>query len=528
MQVGASARKLTDVSALSPMPERFFNPQRAARLLWRAGFGCNWDEATELADLGLDEAVNRLVEYPSNPDLPTPTCAELPNLTDAEFRDSLKALDEEERRRFGNERRRAERESIDGLKDWWLGRMVATGIGKSSPPPLEEKLTLFWHSHFASGFPEKIERTYPLWQQNQTLRAHATAPFPDLLHRVLRDPAMLVWLDNANSNRGNPNENLARESMELFSTGVGPYSETDVKESARALTGNSVDRDSWTFQFRENQHDADEKTFFSQTGNFRDEDIARILCEQPATANFIAGKLLDYFVVTNPGPELTAAAADFYRYRDYDLRELLHVLFRSQIFHADENAQSIVKSPVVLAVGALKAMREPLPESQLLQGPLRVMGQDLFFPPDVNGWPGGADWINSNTLLIRYNFANFLLNGISPDEFKTFGENMAGSERRDFIEEQRRTKAIDWSPRQQLEQTGADRRLLSASDIVDYYVQEFLQRPAPPELRRALLAFAETDAAGGRRTMSINDNNFDERARGLVHLIMSSPDYQLC
>jgi uncharacterized protein (DUF1800 family) len=510
------------------MPARFFNPQRAARLLWRAGFGGTWDEATELADLGLDEAVNRLVEFTPHPDLPAPSCAALPTLTDAEFRDSLTTLDEDDRRRFANERQRAERENIDSLKDWWLGRMVAAGIAPSAPPPLEEKLTLFWHGHFASGFPDKIERTHPLWQQNQTLRAQATAPFPDLVRRVLRDPAMLVWLDNANSRRGNPNENLARELMELFTTGVGPYTEDDVKESARALTGNSVDRDAWAFEFHEKHHDEAEKTFFGQSGNFRDDDIARILCEQPATAHFIAGKLLDFFVVSHPDPDLVTSAADFYRYRDYDLRELLHVLFRSQIFHADENAQSVVKSPVVLAVGALKAMRQPLPESQLLLGPLRVMGQDLFFPPDVNGWPGGADWINSNTLLIRYNFANFLLNGISPDEFKTYGENMAGSQRRDFIESQRTAKAIDWSPRQQLEETGADRRLLTATDIVDHYAQEFLQRPAPPELRRALLAFAETDAAGGRRTMSLNDSNFDERARGIVHLIMSSPDYQLC
>ncbi len=511
------------------MPARHFRPEHAARLLWRAGFGGTWDEATELADLGLDEAVNRLVDYTPNAALPAPDCANLPNLTDAEFRDSIAQYDEEERRDFAQIRRRTERENIDSLKTWWLQRMHATNaLVASSPPPLEEKLTLFWHSHFASGFDEKIERTHPLWQQNQTLRANAASPFHGLFAAILRDPAMLVWLDNASSHKGRPNENLARESMELFSTGVGPYTETDVKESARALTGWSVDRDTWTFNFRENAHDPDEKTILGETGNFDGNDIARILCEQPTTATFLARKLLDFFVVTSPDPDLVTSAADFYRYRNLDTRELLHVLLRSQIFYANENAQSIVKSPIVLAIGALKAMEVPYPDGQILLGPLRVMGHNLFFPPDVNGWLGGFDWINSNTLLIRYNFANFLLNGVSPDEFKTFGDNLAGSQRREFVENQRNANAIDWSPREQLEATGTARTLLTTTDIVDHFTRQFLQRPASPELRTALLKFAETDAAGGRRTMSLNDTNFDERARGIAHLIMSSPDYQLC
>ncbi len=511
------------------MPARFFNPERAARLLWRAGFGGTWQEATALADLGLDEAVNRLVDYAPSPDLAAPTCAALPDLTDKQFRESIEIYDEDERRDLAQDRRRAESDNIDSLKTWWLQRMHASSpLTSSAPPPLEEKLTLFWHGHFASGFQDKIERTHPLWRQNQTLRTHAAGPFPDLFAAILRDPAMLVWLDNASSHKGRPNENLARESMELFSTGVGPYTETDVKESARALTGWSVDRDTWTFDFRENAHDTDPKTFLGATGNFDGDDLVRIICEQPAPATFLARKLLDFFIVTNPDPDLVAATADFYRYRNYDTRELLHVLLRSQIFHANENAQSIVKSPVVLAIGALKAMEVPYPDRQILLGPLGVMGQNLFFPPDVNGWPGGFDWINSNTLLIRYNFANFLLNGVSPDEFKTFDDRMVGSQRRDFIEGQRNQNAIDWSPKRQLEANDATRTLLTTGDIIEHFTRQFLQRPAPPELQAALLKFAETDAAGGRRSMSLNDTNFDERARGIAHLIMSSPDYQLC
>jgi len=188
-----------------------------------------------------------------------------------------------------------------------------------------------------------------------------------------------------------------------------------------------------------------------------------------------------------------------------------------------------VKSPVLLAIGALKSMRAQLPPDELILGALRVMGQDLFFPPDVNGWPGGADWINSNTLLVRYNFANFLMHGVSPDEFKTY-DRLAdrNTNRREFMETQRNPAAINWSPKYQLEQSGAIRRMLTARDIVDYYIQQFLQREPSRDLRDALIQLATTDGAGGSRSMSVQDTNFDERARGLVHLIMSSPDYQLC
>jgi hypothetical protein len=169
-----------------------------------------------------------------------------------------------------------------------------------------------------------------------------------------------------------------------------------------------------------------------------------------------------------------------------------------------------------------------VPKEKVIVDALRLMGQDLFFPPDVNGWVGGSAWINSNMLLVRYNFSNFLLNGVSPDEFKMYDRKTADtSRRREFIEAQRNPNAIDWSPKRQLEERGLGRDFLNARDIVQFYALEFLQRPVPAPLLQQLLDFAEMDAAGGRRTFSINDSNFDERVRALVHLIMSSPDYQL-
>ena len=156
------------------------------------------------------------------------------------------------------------------------------------------------------------------------------------------------------------------------------------------------------------------------------------------------------------------------------------------------------------------------------------MGQDLFFPPDVNGWAGGAAWINSNMLLVRYNFANYLLNGVNPEDFRVFDKKTApAARRREFVESQRRN-VIDWTPRAQLRDLGIDRKLLTASDVVDYYINTFLARKVPDEMRAQFLAFMETDAAGGHRSFSLDDPNFDERVHDLAHLMMSSPDYQLC
>jgi uncharacterized protein (DUF1800 family) len=522
---------LAIMADLSPLPARDFNAQAAAHLLWRAGFGGTWEQAEELAALGLDEAVERIVNYTPSTNLPAPECAALPEESDRAFEERLKSLpDEEARQKERNLRYRAERARIRGLQIWWLSRMLTSAPAAGAVPPLEEKLTLFWHSHFASSFEDKIERTYPLWRQNQTFRELALRPFPEQLNALIRDPAMLVWLDNAYSHRHRPNENFARELMELFSMGVGPYSEEDVKESARALTGYSVDRETWTFRFNEGAHDPDAKTFLGRTGKLNGEDVVSLICEQPATAEFLSRKFLDYFVCTAPEPEMVTPVATLYRESGYDLKALLHVLFRSKLFYSDPARSAVVKSPVVLAIGALKAMRAQLPADDLILGALRVMGQNLFFPPDVNGWPGGADWINSNTLLVRYNFANFLMHGVSPDEFKTFDRRTVDRSvsRREFLAEQRNPNAVHWNPKAQLEAGGGIRKLLSARDIVDYFLREFLQRNPGRELRDALVQLAETDGAGGTRAMSVRDTNFNERARGLVHLIMSSPEYQLC
>lgn len=516
---------------LTPVPARRFTPYAASHLLWRAGFGCTWEEAEEFSSLGLDAAVDALVNYSaSSGSLSVPGDIQSPPETAKALEERLNAIiDEEIREKERRESYQREDGLIADLQAWWLQRMLASSPRAGSIPPLEEKLTLFWHSHFASGFQDKIRQTYPLWRQNETFRAFATKKFPEQLKALIRDPAMLVWLDNASSHSGNPNENFARELMELFSLGVGHFAETDVKESARALTGYSVERDDWSFRFRKNAHDSGEKTLLGQSGPLDGDSLVDIICAQPAAAEFMAGKFLTFFVCTQPDSAMVAAVAEEYRNSGYDLKALLHTLFRSELFYSEPAMNTVVKSPVVLAIGALKAMHTPLPEADLLLGALQVMGQELFFPPDVNGWPGGADWINSNTLLVRYNFANFLMHGVSPDAFVVQDRKMIdrGPSHREFLADQRHA-AVDWHPLAQIEATGAARRMLSAKDIVDYFLREFLQREPARDLRNALVQLAETDGAGGMRSMNVRDKDFDERARGLVHLIMSSPDYQLC
>ncbi len=518
------------MDTLSPLPAKDFNAEAAAHLMWRAGFGCDWQEAREVSELGLDSAVDRLVFFEPSKNIPMPACAELLESPKA-FEIRLRSLpDDDSRQAARRERNQTERQNINQLKVWWLNRMLKSSLISPGVPPLEEKLTLFWHSHFASGFEDKIEATHPLWRQNMMFRQFAISPFPEQLETLLHDPAMLLWLDNASSAKGRPNENLARELMELFSLGVGNYSEADVKASARALTGLSVNRETWDFEFRAQAHDSGEKTFLGETGNWSEADIVRIICGQPCTADFLSRKFLDFFVCTNPDPSLVEVVATRYRETGYNLRELLRTVFRSEMFYSPASRNAVVKSPVVLALGALKSMQAPLPPGDLVLNALRVMGQDLFFPPDVNGWPGGADWINSNTLLVRYNFSNFLMNGVSPDEFKAFDRKTIdrGPARRTFVDGERNPDAVDWDPKASMERQANLRELQTSRDIVDYYIREFLQRPPSREMRDAIVQLAETDAAGGRRPLTIRDENFNERARGLVHLIMSSPDYQLC
>jgi uncharacterized protein (DUF1800 family) len=289
----------------------------------------------------------------------------------------------------------------DALRAAWVDEMVAT------PSPLTERMTLFWHGHFTSG-QDKVPYPQTMAAQNALLRRDALGHFGAMLHDVAKDPAMLQYLDGASNRKGRPNENFAREVMELFTLGEGHYTQRDVTEAARALTGWSVDPDTLRFVPRPDWHDPGDKTILGVTGPFDGDGFLDLLLARPETAPFIAGKLWREFVSDTPDPaELTTVAA---RFRDsgYDIRAALAALWSTDAFWDARNRGVLVKSPVEFVVGTVRTFDVGYGDPAMLVNTVRALGQNLFEPPNVKGWPGGATWINSTTLLARKQFVEQL------------------------------------------------------------------------------------------------------------------------
>ncbi len=302
------------------------------------------------------------------------------------------------------EKKQFQQEQIrDGLelRGWWVAEMLVT------PSPLTERMTLFWHNHFVSG-QQKVKLAQLMYRQNVTLRANALGRFGDLLHAVARDPAMVIYLDNAQNRKGTPNENFAREVMELFTLGEGHYSEQDIKEAARAFTGWSLDRNTGQFVFRRFMHDYGQKIVLGRSGNFDGDDVLDILLARAETAEFVTRKLWREFV--SPDPDQAEVKRIAARFRDsrYDIKVALDALLTSDAFYAAGNRGVLIKSPVDLVVGTMRqfGMRpsEPVPFAVATA----AMGQNLFSPPNVKGWSGGEAWINTSTLLARKQFLDRL------------------------------------------------------------------------------------------------------------------------
>src|SRR5262245_16829005 len=285
------------------------------------------------------------------------------------------------------------------LRTWWLYAMIEGGH------PLREKLTLFWHNHFATSY-AKVRSTKLMYEQNMTLRKHALGKFPPFLLEMSKDPAMLVWLDSNRNVKGAPNENYAREVMELFSLGVGNYTEKDIQEAARAFTGWHHDAEMTRFENNPALHDDGPKTVLKQTGNWTGADIVRICCDQDCCAKFLVGKVYTYLISeTKPPEKLLEPLADRFRKSNYDSASLVNTMLASRLFFSEHAYHKRVKWPAEYAVEAVRAVtpgRVPLAD---LVDPLSKMGQVLFAPPNVKGWRTGTDWLNSATLLARNNFA---------------------------------------------------------------------------------------------------------------------------
>jgi uncharacterized protein (DUF1800 family) len=391
---------------LKPLSASRWDFTTAAHLLNRAGFGGTPDQIQKLLSLGHEGAVSWLVDFEKTPDsTPDPDWAH-PDPGRAERRRAAKNATPDQRKEMQKTERQLENQHMLELRGWWLQRM-ATG-----PRPFQEKMTLFWHGHFATSF-EKVRDAYYMWRQNELFRRLATGNWLELLTEAGKDPAMLVWLDQAQSRKDHPNENFAREVMELFALGEGNYTEKDITEAARALTGWSLDQESQKFIERPGIHDNGEKTVLGRTGNLDGDDFIEQIVAQPHAAIFITAKLWNFFSGEMPSPELNAGLADLFRRGGNNFKPLMRVIFSTEEFYSPSVVRNEIKSPVQWLIGSVRMLECQLPPPLVSTNLLRGLGQDLFAPPNVKGWDGGLAWITTNNLLARYNQAAMLAQGDS-------------------------------------------------------------------------------------------------------------------
>jgi uncharacterized protein (DUF1800 family) len=374
-------------AAYRPTQQDPWDIRKVAHLHRRAGFGATRAEIQRDLRDGPEASVNR-------------------------FLDPLAPTDDERQIVSGLRQGVLTSNDIDRLKAWWLYRVL------NDRDPLREKMTLFWHSHFATSN-RKVRSVELMLRQNELFRRHALGEFADLLTDVIPDPSMLIWLDGDSNRRDRPNENFAREFLELFTLGPGHYTEADIRQAARAFTGwvriPGQGEEAPRFRFDPERFDDGEKTFLRRTGPWRPADVVRITLEQPAAAEFLCRKLYRFFVREDgePGDTLIRPLAAELREHRYSIRHVLGVILRSRHFYAEAAHRQRVGSPVEFSAGILRTLEVPRPEVRLLALAQACdrQGQELFSPPNVRGWVGGRTWLNSTTVLERGNWANDALWG---------------------------------------------------------------------------------------------------------------------
>ena len=495
-------------SSLKPLAKGAFTEAHARHLLWRTGFGGSAEQVALLAEWGLEKSVDHILDFEKVPgeevqagdfdkDImrpPTPDEREM-------YRMAQRSRDEDKLAQLREARQRreqADRVQVGGMQRWWLKRMIET------PRPLEEKMTLFWHGLFATNY-RTIENSYHMFLQNQLFRRHAVGSYADLLKGIIRDPAMLAYLDNNDSRKGKPNENLAREIMELFSLGVGNYTERDIKEGARALTGYTFEDDGFVFQAR--NHDTGVKTILGRTGPMNGEGFVDAILAQPACARYIARRLYHHFVGDVPPDErggdadLAPAQRSVLRLMasqlatsNYELKPVLRRLFMSAHFYEPTFRLQRIKSPVELIVGAIRSLNTPARDLSILNDATDLMGQRLFFPPSVKGWEGGRSWINTSTYFVRQNVLAFLISGKKPQGYDA---------------------TADTQPFDALAVIGsqASSPATAIARVLDVTLG---QRP-------------ETAIGALREYLKSNGDRIDQStAQGMLLLVTAMPEYQLC
>jgi uncharacterized protein (DUF1800 family) len=579
----ALAAPATLTNDLSPINQADWNRDRAAHLLERTGFGATPEEINAFAKLSPTQAVRRLVRYQriANP-LPAfehsgafdaglePFATSRPAATEL-ARDTGQSLGVKVKPE-GNRRiqqvadrylywLRASKLESQRIGYWWANRMLTTRR------PLEEKMTLFWHGHFATG-DEKVRDYRKMLKQNELFRAKATGNFRDLLIGVAKDPAMLAYLDAAVNVKGAPNENFAREIMELFTMGVGNYTEEDIREAARAFTG-------WNYRGLEfvvnpTQHDTDVKKVLGRSGNFDGVQVIDIILAQPVTAEFVATKLYRFFVRDEVSPELCVKLGKLLRDSRYEIAPFLETIFTSHDFYSDDSVATHIKSPVELVVSTYRKMGlKEVPGIPDFNELTDAMGQKLMFPPNVAGWANGKSWITPGLLLVRGNFIydtvfpqiDFVANDrvpgsqyqiISVAEQLSMGRDVTTATKPDGKElssmSMQADRDEDFNTRlasyhawrkaiekvkpiarttAQLNVSGMVRAAgcKTTQEAVDHLLLRFLTTPVSPELRKKIGELLASDL--GTTDLKAADTYMEDALRNALHVILSLPDYQL-
>ena len=570
---------------LAPIAASDWNYDFAAHLLERAGFGGTPEEIEALAKMTPAQAIARLVRFEGT------GAGQLPPVDHSGIHDpglepfppsrpAVTAAAKEKGEALGIKVKQTGNRRLQPIVDeffywlrassletnrvayWWANRML------SSPRPLQEKMALLWHGHFASN-EAKVRDYRKLLGQLEIFQKQGMGNFRDLTVAVAQSPAMLSFLDAGVNIKGASNENFAREIMELFTMGVGHYTEKDIREAARAFTGwNYVDL---KFVVNKDQHDDGEKIFLGKTGRFDGVDVIDIIMQQPATADFIAGKIYRFFVREDLSPELQKQLGSVLREAHYEITPLLERIFLSRDFYSPASVGTQIKGPVQLAVSTYRKLGlQSIPGVPDLNSATGALGQQQFAPPTVAGWAGGQSWITPGLLLERGNFARDILfpdiSFLPPDRYTGGGEirrvaqrvrqgmdistatkddaktgDMAESNKNADRDEDfntrygsfrgsqmaiERVKAIPRDTAQvKLSRMVLDARLRNTTEIVDYLIHRFMRVPPGNDARQKLIVFVNKEL--GTTEVAVAQTYMEESLRLVLHLIMSQPEYQL-
>ena len=433
-----------------PDADRPWNLARAGHLYRRAAFGASWEQLQQALSDGPQRTIDKLLRPP------------------AEAAQFNRTYDEYE----------AATGSVDQLRAWWLRRMIQT------PHPLQEKMTLFWHGHFATNA-VKVKNARLMQQHVRLLRSQALGSFRILLEGISQDPAVLLWLGAEASRKAQPNENLTRVLMETFTLGPDHCTEDDIRAAARAFTGWFVLRNKLRYIPRE--HDGNEKQILGQKGNFTRDDVTRIILEQPATSRRLVRKLYRWLISETEQPDeaLISPPAESFA-KDYDVLKLVETMLRSNLFFSAAAYRRRIKSPAEFAIGIIKALEETVSTTQLAND-LADLGQNLYNPPTVKGWAGGQHWINSTAIVARQNLASALLQGSGP-----YGNKL--------------------DPRAVAQRHGCATPESTRRFLLDL----FLQGGLGPDVYDSL-----------SKTRRRQDDDLGERTRYLAHAIVTLPEFHL-